>query len=121
MNKLLDEAKALNIQRPNLMKKDELEQAIKDIILRYKELIYGSDVICKSCLDEIYKEGKIDEKIHLEKLLVQGIRDLCFQYCLHTKTIIDEKMLLCHGCGLVLQESEANQDRDYLSHKTKKR
>ena len=32
MNKLLEEAKALNIPRRNLMKKDELEQANKDTI-----------------------------------------------------------------------------------------
>ena len=114
MNKLLEEAKALNIPRRNLMKKDELEQAIKDTILRYKELIYGSDVICKSCLGEIYKQGKIDEKMHLKKLLEQGIRDLCCQYCLHTKTIIDGEMLVCNGCGFVLQDSEANQDGDCL-------
>ena len=45
MNKLLEEAKALNIPRRNLMKKDQLEQAIKDTVGRYKELVFGSDAI----------------------------------------------------------------------------
>ena len=49
MNKLLEKAKQLNIPRRNLMKKDEFEEAIRDTTLKYKELIFGSDFICKSC------------------------------------------------------------------------
>ena len=49
MNKLLEEAKALNIPRRNLMKADQLKEAIKDTVDRYKEIIFGSDVICKDC------------------------------------------------------------------------
>ena len=55
MNKLVEEAKALNIPRRNLMKKDQLKQAIKDTVDRYKEIIFGSDVICKDCLNELKK------------------------------------------------------------------
>ena len=36
MNKLLEEAKALNIPRRNLMKADLLKQAIKDTVERSK-------------------------------------------------------------------------------------
>ena len=61
MNKLVEEAKALNIPRRNLMKKDQLKQAIKDTVDRYKEIIFGSDVICKDCLNELKKQRKIDE------------------------------------------------------------
>ena len=46
MNKtsLLELAKILNIPRRNSMKtKEELEEAIKDTITRYKEIIFGSD------------------------------------------------------------------------------
>ena len=39
MNKLLEEAKVLNIPLRNLMKKDQLKQAIKDTVDRYKEII----------------------------------------------------------------------------------
>ena len=42
MNKLVQEAKALNIPRRNLMKKDQLKQAIKDTVDRYKEIV-GTD------------------------------------------------------------------------------
>ena len=125
MNKLLEEAKALNIPRRNLMKKDQLKQAIKDTISRYKELIFGSDVSCKSCLSELYKQGKIDEKMHSKKLLEQGTRDLCWQYvsdlCFHARTSIDEEMTVCMDYGLILEESEVSSEGDFLSHKVKKR
>ena len=40
MNKLLEEAKALKIPRRNLMKNDQLEQAIKDTNLK----VQGTDI-----------------------------------------------------------------------------
>ena len=121
MNKLLEKAKKLNVPRRNLMKKDELEQAIKDTISRYKDLIYGNDVVCENCLREMYKQEKIDEKTYSQKLLEQTIRDLSCQYCLHNETTIDGETLICTSCGTVLQESEANEEGDYLSHKIKQK
>ena len=57
MNKtsLLEFAKKLNIPRRICMKtKEELEEAIKDNITMYKEIIFGSDTsICIACLDEL--------------------------------------------------------------------
>ena len=57
MNKtsLLELAKKLNIPRRNFMKlKQETEEAIKDTITRYKEVIFGSDTpACMACLDEL--------------------------------------------------------------------
>ena len=56
MNKtsLLELAKKLNIPRRNCMKtKEELEEAIKDTIKRYKYIIFGSyTTVCMTCLDE---------------------------------------------------------------------
>ena len=121
MNKLLKEAKALNIPRRNLMKKYQLQQAINDTISRYKELIFGGAVICKSCLRELHKQGKIDENMHSKKLLEQVTRDLSCQYCFHTRTSIDEEMTVCMDCGLILEESEVSSERDFLSHKVKRR
>ena len=121
MNKLLEKAKKLNIPRRNLMKKDELEQAIKDTISRYKDLIYGNDVVCENCLREIYKQEKIDKKMYFQRLFEQGIRDLCCQYCQHTRTIIEGERVICDGCGTVLQESEVSYNGDYSSRGIKKR
>ena len=52
---LLELAKKLNIPRRNCMKtKEELEEAIKDTITRYKEIIFGSGTpACMACLDEL--------------------------------------------------------------------
>ena len=125
MNKLLEEAKALNIPRRNLMKKDQLKQAIKDTVDRYKEIIFGSDVICKDCLNELKKQRKIDEYTRSKKLLEQTVRHLSCQFvsdhCFHTRTLIDGEMTVCMDCGLILEESEVSSERDLLSHKVKRR
>ena len=56
MNKtsLLELAKKLNITRRNCMKtKEELEEAIKDTIKVYKEIIFGSNTpFCMACLNK---------------------------------------------------------------------
>ena len=66
MNKtsLLEFAKMLNIPGLNCMKtKEELREAIKDTITRYKEIIFDSDtpVTCMACLDELRKQQIIDQ------------------------------------------------------------
>ena len=59
MNKtsLLELAKRLNIPCRNCMKtKEEFEEAIKDTIKEYKEIIFGSDnPVCLAYLDELQK------------------------------------------------------------------
>ena len=57
MNKtsLLELAKKLNIPHQNCMKtKKELEEAIKDTIKEYKEIIFGpNSPVCMACLNEL--------------------------------------------------------------------
>ena len=59
MNKtsLLELAKKLNVPRRKCIKtKEGLEEAIKDTITGYKEIIFGSNTpACMACLDEIRK------------------------------------------------------------------
>ena len=59
MNKmsLLELAKKFNIPRRNCLKtKEELEEAIKDTIKRYKEITFGSDTpVYVVSLDELRK------------------------------------------------------------------
>ena len=68
MNKtsLLELAKKLNIPRRNCMKtKEELEEAIKDTIAKYKEIIFGPGTpTCMECLDELRKQQAIDKKVY---------------------------------------------------------
>ena len=83
MNKtsLLELAKKLNIPRRNCMKtKEELEEAIKDIIKGYKEIIFGSDTpVCVVCLDELRKQQIIDQKVLDQKLMEDTIRKLTWE------------------------------------------
>ena len=83
MNKasLLEIAKRLNIPRRNCMKtKEELEEAVKDTIKRYKEIIFGSDApTWMVCLDELRKQLIIDQKIYDQKLMEDTMRKLAWE------------------------------------------
>ena len=80
MNKtsLLGVAKKLNISRRNCMKiSEELEEAIKDTIKRYKEIIFGSDT--PACLDKLRKQQIIDQKMYDQKLMEDTMRKLALE------------------------------------------
>ena len=75
---LLELAKKLNIPRRNCIKtKEELEEAIKDTITKYKENIFGSDtLVSMACLDELRKQQVIDKKVYDQKLMDDTMRKL---------------------------------------------
>ena len=83
MNKtsLLGVAKKLNIPRRNCMKiSQELEEAIKDTIKRYKEIIFSSDTpACMACLDKLRKQQIIDQKMYDQKLMEDTMRKLALE------------------------------------------
>ena len=57
--------------------KEELEEAIKDTIKRYKEIIFGSDTpVSMACLDEVRKQQIIDQHVYDQKLMDDTIRKL---------------------------------------------
>ena len=75
MNKmsLLELAKKLNVPRRNCMKtKEEPEEAIKDTIIEYKEIIFGSDT--PACM--AWKQQIIDQKMYDQRLIDDTIRRL---------------------------------------------
>ena len=80
---LLELSKKLNILRRNCMKtKEELEEAIKDTITRYKEIILSSDTpACMACLDELRRQqaiadGRYDGRsLKMEDTMVDGRYD----------------------------------------------
>ena len=78
---LLELAKKLNIPHRNCMKTNvELEEAIKDTITRYKEIIFGSGTpACMVCLNELRKQQIIDQKIYDQKLMEDTMRDLTWE------------------------------------------
>ena len=60
--------------------KEELEEAIKDTITLYKEIIFGSDTpSCMAYLDEIRKQQVINQKIYDQKLMDDTIRKLAWE------------------------------------------
>ena len=63
---IVRESKESNILRRNCMKtKQELEKAIKDTIIKYREIIFGADnPICIKYLDELLKQQVIDESVY---------------------------------------------------------
>ena len=63
-----------------MMTNEELEEAIKDTIKRYKEIIFGSDTpSCIACMDELLKQQIIDQKIYDQKLMEDTMRKLAWE------------------------------------------
>ena len=83
MNKtsLLELAKKLNILCRNWIRtKKELEEAIKDTITMYKEIIFGSDTpVCMTCVDELRRQQVIDQHVYDQKLMKDTTRKLAWK------------------------------------------
>ena len=105
MNKtsLLELAKKLNIPRRNCMKtKEELQEAIKDTITRYKEIIFGSDIpTCMVCLDELRKQQIIDQKVYDQNLMEDTMRKLAWEG-LQKNIVMDGDTMIDRRIGEVL-------------------
>ena len=106
MNKssLLELAKKLNIPHRNCMKtKEELEQAIKDHITRYKEIIFGSDTpVYIACLNDLWKQQVIDRKIYDQKVIEDPMRKLAWEG-LQKNIIMDGDMMIDKRTSEVLR------------------
>ena len=105
MNKtpLLELSKKLNIPCRNRMKtKDELEEAIKDTITRYKEIIFGADtLVCMACLNELRKKKVINEKVYDQKLIDDTLRKLAWDE-LQKNIVMDGDIIIDRRTGEVL-------------------
>ena len=57
--------------------KEELEEAMKDTITRYKEIVLSSDTpACMACLDELRRQQAIDQKIYDQRLMEDTMKKL---------------------------------------------
>ena len=105
MNKtsLLELAKKLNIPRRNCMKKkEELEEAIKDTITKYKKIIFGPGTpACMKCLDELRKQQTIDKKVYDQRLMDDTVRKLAWEE-LQKNIVMDGDMMIDKRTGEVL-------------------
>ena len=100
---LLGLAKKLNIPGRNCMKtREELEEAIKDTIKGYKEIIFGSDtLVCMACLDELRKRQTIDQHVYDQKLMDDTTRKLIWDG-LQKKFVMDGDTMIDKKTGVVL-------------------
>ena len=57
---------------------EELKEAIKDTITKYKEIMFGSDTpVCMVCLHELRKHQVIDKKLY-QRLQDDTVRKLAW-------------------------------------------
>ena len=91
----------------NYMKtKQELEKPIKDIILKYKDIIFGVDSLaCVTCLVELRKQQVIDEEVYDQKLIGDAVRKLTWDE-LQKNIVIDHDMMIDRRTGEVLYSLE---------------
>ena len=55
--------------------KEELEEAIRNTITEYKEIIFGEDTVtCMAGLDKLRRQKVIDEKVFDQKLMDDTVR-----------------------------------------------
>ena len=60
--------------------KEELEEAIKDTIKEYNEINFGSDTPTSMvCLEELWKQQVIDQKVYDQKLMEDTMRKLAWE------------------------------------------
>ena len=105
MNKTssLELAKQFNKSRRNCMKaKEELKEAIKDTIKRYKEIIFGSDTpACMACLDELRKQQILDQKVYDQTVMEDTMWKLAWEG-LQKNIVMDGDALIDKRTGEVL-------------------
>ena len=82
--------------------KEELQEAIKDTISRYKEIIFGSDIpTCMVCLDELRKQQIIDQKVYDQNLMEDTMRKLAWEG-LQKDIVMDGDTMIDKRIGEVL-------------------
>ena len=82
--------------------KEELQEAIKDTISRYKETIFGSDIpTCMVCLDELRKQQIIDQKVYDQNLMEDTMRKLAWEG-LQKNIVMDGDTMIDKRIGEVL-------------------
>ena len=60
--------------------KEELEEAIKDTIARYKKINFGSDTpTCVASLDELWKQQMIDQEVYDQKMMEDTMTKLAWE------------------------------------------
>ena len=95
--------------------KKELEEAIKDTIKVYKEIIFGSDSpFCIACLNELRKQQITDQYVYDQKLMDDTIRKLAWKGLQKNIVMDGDDMMTVKRTGELL---DAEVDLMYLKEK----
>ena len=82
--------------------KEELEEAMKDTITRYKEIVLSSDTpACMACLDELRRQQTIDQKIYDQRLMEDTMKKLAWEE-LQKNIVMDGDTMIDKRTGEVL-------------------
>ena len=82
--------------------KEELEEAIKDTIKVYKEIIFGSSTpFCMACLNELRRQQNIDQHVYDQKSMKDTIRKFA-QDGLQKNIVMDGDTMIDKRTGEVL-------------------
>ena len=82
--------------------KEELQEAIKNTIRMYKEIIFSSDTpACMACLDELWKQQAIDQHVYDQKLMEDTMRKLALEG-LQKNIVMDADTMIDKRTGEVL-------------------
>ena len=82
--------------------KEELKEAIRDTITKYKEIIFGpNSSVCMVCLNELRKQQAIDTKVYDQKLMDDTLRKLAWDE-LQKNIVIDGDTMIDRRTGAVL-------------------
>ena len=103
-------AKKLGIRRYSVMKREELLKVLEEA---EKEFYYRS-IYCDQGLKEQRKQKIIDEHTYNEVAIMNVIRQLVCQYCLHEYFIVDGDLKICRHCDVIREEASA--EGDYGNH-----
>ena len=100
---LLELAKKINIVCRNCMKtREELEEAIKGTIKRYKEIIFSSGTpVFMVCLNELRKQQVMDQHVYDQKLMEDTLRKLAWEG-LQKNIVMDGDTMIDKRTGKVL-------------------
>ena len=75
------------------MSKEDIQKAIKNTIIKNKEIVFGVDSpICIKCLDELKKQHVVNDKAYNHKLKDAAVRKLVWDK-LHKNIVMDDDMM----------------------------
>ena len=82
--------------------REELEEAIKDTIKGYKEIIFGSDTpTCMACLGELRRQQVIDQRVYDQRPMDNTLKILASER-LQKNIVWDDDTMIDKRTGKVL-------------------